>query len=79
MTLQERLKQEAALLWHGPRACLPGLLHETSARITELEQQLADSLSALSYIESTQGRVYGVGWDRIDEYRRLSAGGPERL
>jgi hypothetical protein len=33
----------------------------------QLEQALADAVSALRYIEQSHGRQYGVGWDRVYE------------
>lgn len=56
--LRDRLSSLSDLV----RGCIESA---QDAEIVELRKLTQDAVGALRYIEQTQGRLYGVGWDRV--------------
>lgn len=55
-TLQERLRQEAALIQYGERACVPGLLHEAATELDKRDAQIATLMAEVMHYTGGTGR-----------------------
>lgn len=47
-------------------------MDEFARQARQLEDALLDARSGLRYVQQTQGNVYGVGFDRVEEKAKIA-------